>query len=486
MIDRISQIVIDADKRAGYRTEPEPIETMPPGIPYIVGNEAAERFSYYGMRTILFPFMTKFLIDSSGALDVMSEHEANAWSHTFFSAVYFIPLLGGMLADTLIGKYRTIVILSLVYCCGHLALALDDTRMGLLIGLALIALGAGGIKPCVSAHVGDQFSRENQHLLPKVYGWFYFSINFGSFFSTLLTPAILNRQGRFEQWIPADVRTPSLAFALPGVLMFLATLVFWLGRRKYAHIPPRGKQFLRDLLSREGLGVLLRLGALYLFVAFFWCLYDQTATSWVAQAERMDRNSPVLAMALKIVSLGFVAPREEIAAEQVQAINPLLIMLLIPIFNYVIYPVVNRFVTLTPLRRIGIGFVLTVLSFLLVWRIEGWLSAGLTVSIWWQLAAFVIITAGEVMVSITVLEYSYTQAPPSMKSFVMSLNMLSVSLGNMIAATVNGVISSGTVAEALKGPNYFLFFAALLTVVTVGYIFASQRFPEHTYVQGVD
>src|SRR3569833_4179068 len=98
------------------------------------------------------------------------------------------------------------------------------------MGLSLIALGAGGIKPCVSAHVGDQFGEKNQYLLPKVYGWIYFSINFGSFFSTLLPPAILNGQGKFGDWVPAEQRT-QFAFGLPGLLMLIATIVIWNGRR---------------------------------------------------------------------------------------------------------------------------------------------------------------------------------------------------------------------------------------------------------------
>lgn len=466
-----------------YRTSPEPISTMPAGIPYIVGNEAAERFSYYGMRTVLYPFMTKFLLDSAGNPDVMQEHEATAYAHTFYSAVYFFPLLGALVADGFFGKYRTIVWLSLVYCVGHLMLSLDETRTGLLLGLSLIAVGAGGIKPCVSAHVGDQFGERNKHLLPKVYGWFYFAINFGAFYSTLITPAILNRKGRFAEWIPADVSSASLAFGLPGVLMLLATIVFWLGRNKFAHIPAGGTQFIRDSFSREGLGVILRLGLLYLFVAFFWCLYDQTSTSWVAQAEDLDRKSPLLSRILQIFSLGLLNVGDEVSAESVQAVNPLLIMLLIPTFNYLIYPLVNRFFTLTPLRKVGIGMYLTVAAFLLIYAIDLRIDAGDRVSVWWQILAFVILTSGEVMVSITVLEYSYTQAPPTMKSFVMSLNMLSVSLGNLIAAGVNKVISSGTMAEQLKGPTYFLFFAILLGTTSFVYVFAARKFPEKAYIQ---
>ena len=95
-----------------------------------------------------------------------------------WQAVYFLPIAGAILAEAFLGKYKTIFWLSIVYCAGHFMLALDDTRTGLMIGLGLIALGSGGIKPCVSAHVGDQFGKTNHHLLSKIYNWFYFSINF--------------------------------------------------------------------------------------------------------------------------------------------------------------------------------------------------------------------------------------------------------------------------------------------------------------------
>ena len=163
---------------AKYKTAPVASPSIPSGIPYIVANEAAERFSYYGMRAILVVFMTQYLMNAAGELDLMSEHEAQGYFHLFVSAVYFMPVFGALLADGVIGKYRTILFLSLFYCVGHFALAMDDTRMGLLIGLGLIAVGAGGIKPCVSAHLGDQFGASNHHLLSRVFGWFYFSSNF--------------------------------------------------------------------------------------------------------------------------------------------------------------------------------------------------------------------------------------------------------------------------------------------------------------------
>ena len=175
--------------RSQYRTAPEVSREMPKGIPYIIGNEAAERFSFYGMKGILVIFMTRYLMDGSGSAAVMGDAEARSWYHLFTSAVYFTPIFGALLADLFFGKYRTIIGLSLVYCLGHLALALDDTRLGLGLGLGLIAAGSGGIKPCVSAHVGDQFADTNAPLLERAFGFFYFAINLGAFVSMLLTPS---------------------------------------------------------------------------------------------------------------------------------------------------------------------------------------------------------------------------------------------------------------------------------------------------------
>ena len=255
-----------------YRTAPVAQTGMPAGIPYIIGNEAAERFSYYGMRAILVVFMTQYLMGSGGMTAVMGEEEAKGWFHLFVSAVYVTPLLGALLSDGLLGKYRTIILLSLVYCAGHFSLALDDSRWGLAIGLGLIALGAGGIKPCVSAHVGDQFGQTNRGLLSRAFAWFYFAINLGAFVSSLATPWLLETWGS------------SVAFSVPGVLMLIATLTFWAGRHRFVHIPPGGMRFVREAFSGIGLGAIGRLCLIYLFVAMFWALFDQTASSWVLQA----------------------------------------------------------------------------------------------------------------------------------------------------------------------------------------------------------
>ena len=399
---------------APYLTAPVKSKELPKGIPYIIGNEAAERYSFYGMKAILVIFMTKYLMDSDGARAPMSETEATTWFHLFNSAVYFTPLLGAIVADAFFGKYKTIVSLSIVYCLGHLALALDETRLGLAVGLTLIAIGAGGIKPCVSAHVGDQFGKSNGHLLTKIFGWFYFSINLGAFASQIMTPILLDRFGQH------------IAFGVPGGFMLLATIVFWMGRREFVHIPAGGMDFLRETFSKEGLKIIGRLCIIYLFVAVFWALFDQSGSKWVLQADRMDRNW-----------LGI-----EWLPSQINAINPIMIMVFIPIFAWLIYPGLNKVFPLTPLRKMGIGFFVAVPSFLIPAWIELQINAGHLPNIIWQLLAYVFLTAAEVFISITALEFSYTQAPKKMKSLILGFFLMSVSMGNLFTAGVNHFIQN--------------------------------------------
>jgi POT family proton-dependent oligopeptide transporter len=429
-----------------YRTAPLAIPSMPPGIPFLVANEAAERFSYYGMRAILVVFMTQSL--------AMPAEEAQSWFHLFVAATYVTPLLGALLADGILGKYRTIVGLSLVYCLGHLVLSLDATFSSLLLGQGLIALGAGGIKPCVSAHLGDQFGTTNQHLISHAFGWFYFAINLGAFAAMLITPYLLHRFG------------PSVAFAVPGILMAIATLIFWSGRFRYAHIPPQGLGFLREVLSRNGLKVLGRLGGIYLFVAMFWALFDQTGSSWVLQAQKLDR-----------LLLGY-----EILPSQLQAANPLLIMVLVPLFSYCL-PRLERILTFSPLAKIFCGMCLTALAFTVAAWLQMEIDVGRSPSIAWQLLAYLILTTAEVMVSIPCLEFSYTQAPNSMKSLVMAFFLLSVAAGNLFTSAVNFLLQTPAGENLLPGAAYFWFFTAAMGITALLFLLVARYYRGQTYLQ---
>lgn len=431
----------------------------PKGIPYIIGNELAERFSYYGMRAILVVFMTQYLMSGSKA-DPMNENEATTWYHIFSMANYFFPIIGAIVSDVFWGKYKTIIWLSIVYVLGHLALAIDESRIGLSIGLTLIAIGSGGIKPCVSAHVGDQFTDKNKLLLEKIFSYFYFSINFGAAISTILIPVLLERYG------------PHVAFGVPGLLMLFATIVFFMGRKVFIAIPPVGwKTYKKDIFSPRGKKAIYNLSIMYLFVSVFWSLFDQQGSSWVLQAEKMD----------KVVNLGFV--KFDLLASQIQAINPLLILIFIPLFTYGLYPLISKVFPLTALRKISIGMFIASFSFAIIAVAETSITAGGRPSILWQFAAYLILSAAEVMVSITGLEFSYTQSPNSMKSFVMGLWLLGVSLGNGVTAVINMLIVNKDGTYKLTGSEYFWFFAGLMFITAIAFVFVAMRYKTENYIQ---
>ncbi|HTX65376.1 MAG TPA: POT family MFS transporter [Opitutaceae bacterium] len=439
-----------------FRTTPVNTDRMPPGILYIVLNEAAERFNYYGLNSVLVVFMTRYLLDPAGHAAPMTEAHANAWYHIFVSCVYFLPILGAFLADAVLGKYRTVLYLSLTYCLGNFALAADHTRLGLVAGLGLIALGSGGIKPCVSANVGDQFGAANQHLLARVFSWFYFAINFGSAFSTLLIPWLLDRSG------------PRLAFAVPGVFMILATLVFWLGRRQFVHVPPVGvATYVRALGKSENLRALGNLLILVPFAAVFWGLWQQNFSSWVLQAYHLNRH---------LFGVDWLPA-------QIQTVNPLFILVMLPLFSYAVYPALNRVFPLSPLRKIGLGLFCMVGAFAIVAWIQTRIDAGGHPTVLWQILAFLVLTAAEILVSVTHLEFAYTQAPREMKSLVMCTYLGAVALGNVFTAAVDFFIQNPDGTVKLAGASYFWFFAAVMAATAVVFVFAAGFYKGRTYTQ---
>jgi POT family proton-dependent oligopeptide transporter len=473
-----------------YLTSPPKITTMPPGVPYIVGNEAAERFSYYGMNSILTIFMAKYLLDKSGHLSVMTPANAEAWYHTFVSALYFLPIFGAILADAVFGKFWVVFWISIVYCLGHATLALIgsgvahmiEPRYLLAIGLLLIAIGAGGIKPCVSTNVGDQFGESNKHLLTRVFNWFYFSINAGSAFSTLLIPWLLEPASSLPGWVtnlfPASVcnflvsprlHSPDVAFGTPGVFMAIATIIFWMGRKKFVHIPPVGlRNYAREIFNKETGKILLNVMMPVPFVMIFWALWQQNFSSWIVQAESMDRH---------FFGVDWLS-------SQIQTVNPLFILIMLPVFSYWLYPFVEKFVRLTPLRKIGAGLFVTAASFFIVAMIQTRIDAGARPNIVWQIWAFVVLTAGETLVSPTHLEFSYTQGPVKLKSLVMCTYLLAVSLGNQFTAVVNFVIQNPDGSVKLQGTSYFMFFVWVMLGTAVLFAIVAPFYKGRTFLQG--
>jgi POT family proton-dependent oligopeptide transporter len=511
------------------------LSRWPRQIKYIVGNEACERFSYYGMRSILAGYITGEV--ARGGLG-QSPDVSTEVMHLFVFVNYFMPLLGAWLSDKIIGRYRTILWVSLFYCAGHGVLACSDFAGGvhgkmmcLFIGLGLIAFGSGGIKPCVSAFVGDQFKPEQSDLLQKAYGAFYWSINLGSFFSFFAIPWVKNHRGY------------SAAFAVPGVLMAIATFIFWLGRKHYLNVPPSretksagffkvfwyalnskrqpGQSFWeparnrfteQEVAAAKSVGPILGLFAL---IPPFWSLFDQTNSTWVLQGKKMLEfrlgeisafqpllsywtlisicfglalfvgllvlifkkksalgylNTILLGAAAIILSalLGwFISylPEYTIGNEQMQSMNPFLVMILVPILTLLVYPRVGRLAS--PLRRMSAGMFIAASSFLVVAWLQRQIDAGHQLSVLWQIIPYIILTTAEVLISTTGLEFAFREAAPEMKSLIMSFWLLTVAFGNLLVAVVTKIFSTPGNGEGSISAPRFVMYAGLTFAVAI-------------------
>ncbi len=327
-------------------------------------------------------------------------------------------MIGAIISDVFWGKFRTIMVFSIVYAIGCVLLALfGSTTAALAVSLFLVALGTGGIKPCVSTNVGDQFTAKNQHLIERAF--------------SLLLPRDQRRLVDLHLLVPgaaqrSELGSASWAFGLPAAMMMLATLVFCAGRKRYAHVPPAGKAWLKDIFSKEGVKLIANLVVIYFFVAIFWMLWDQSnGNTWTLQAA-------VLAHGQEPRLRHHAAARAAAGGERP------------------VHPRAGADLHLRHLpaarasssrsrrcARSASGLFTVAASFLIVAWIEKRIQGGHMVSAWWQILAYVVLTASEMLVSITALEFSYKQAPLRMKSFIMALFLLSTSLGNLGIAAVN-------------------------------------------------
>lgn len=519
-----------------------PKAKLPPQIPFIIGNEAAERFSFYGMRNVLTNFLVGYLL--IGLAEPERQAAAKEVFHVFVMGVYFFPLLGGWLSDRYLGKYRTIFWLSLVYCVGQVLLAASvESKPGFYAGLFLIALGSGGIKPCVSAFVGDQFDQSNKHLAKLVFDAFYWIINFGSFFASLLIPPLLAPKPTTITWNDAalftlDTPLPRAAFGIPAILMVVATVIFWAGRRKYVNVPPtpsdphsfskvcltalhaRAKDQLAFVLvivglvgvvgalvtipwlgvvagvclaitvflafagagvwrlldqakgkhpdeDVDGVRAVLRVLVIFALVTPFWSLFDQKASTWILQGNTMTLP-------------GWSWFK---SAAQMQALNPLLVMLLIPFNNVVLYPVLRKLgVEPSPLRRMGTGIAFSGLAWIAAAVIQLVMDGGQQLPVLWQSVPYLLLTFGEVLVSATGLEFAYSQAPAKLKGVLMSFWSLSVTIGNLWVLVVNASVKNEAVTQAIKDTGFgvmafqMFFFAGFAFAAAAAFAWYAKRY----------
>ncbi|KAM9851239.1 solute carrier family 15 member 1-like [Aulostomus maculatus] len=379
----------DPEKEKKSKGTDKTVCGYPISIFFIVVNEFCERFSYYGMRAVLVLYFKYFLS--------WSDDLATSIYHTFVALCYLTPILGAIVADSWLGKFKTIIYLSIVYAIGQVAMAVsavhditdtnkdgkpDDMTFHVvmaMVGLFLIALGTGGIKPCVAAFGGDQFKDHQENQRRTFFSIFYLCINGGSLLSTIITP-ILRAQ---ECGIHSKQSCYPLAFGVPAALMVVALVVFIVGSGLYYKAEPQGnimldvckcigfalknryrhrsKRFPKrqhwmdwadekyDKLLIAQIKMVLRVLFLYIPLPMFWTLFDQKGSRWTLQATTMDGNFGALV----------------IQPDQMQTVNPILILTLVPIMDSLIYPLIKKCgFNFTPLKRMTVGMLLAAVAFI--------------------------------------------------------------------------------------------------------------------------
>ncbi|MGE0533989.1 MAG: peptide MFS transporter [Pirellulales bacterium] len=447
----------------------------PIGFWFIFWGELAERCSYYGMRAILLLYM----INRLGFSEV--DGEASKIMHYFMASCYFLPLLGGWIADNYLGKYWTIVGFSLPYILGHFVLGIEN-RTCLFIALGLLAMGTGVIKPNISTLMGltyDQRRPGNEQLRSDAFSIFYAAINIGSAISTTLLPSVRDAYGY------------QIAFLVPAALMVVAFFFFTIGKRFYAveTIRPRVSFALFKSLwsmlqlifstvngNAEGarrsaleltrvapewrlqLDVLYRLSGVLLIVTAFWMIFDQHASTWTLFAkDHLDLE----------VRIGSFS--KTLAPDQIQSLNPWFIIALLPVMA-IVWRMLPKFgIHLKPTSKMAIGFVLTG-SCMALMCLAAYRAGEGRVSVAWQIAAYLLITVAEICISVVGLELSFSVAPRTMKSFVSACWLMPVGIANLLNAKI-------TPLYAHMGPTQFFGVLALVLVpVTIVFLIVAAWF----------
>ncbi|OIR58786.1 MAG: dipeptide/tripeptide permease [Amphiamblys sp. WSBS2006] len=450
---------------------------------FIVFVEFCERISFFGLRLLLPSYLNRRLF--------FTEKSTTITVHLFSFGCFFSPLLGGVLSDNLLGRYRTIVSFLCVFFVGACFLffsaVYEAGSVGCLCGLALVAAGTGGIKPCISSFGADQFPRESMHLLPVFFSVFYVVINVGSMISMCVIPLVTNSVSCFgrDQCYPLGFGIPA---ALIGAALFCFVLfsgiyvrreatgglfcgivgawwcsvcskkgnaLFWMNAA-----PEYSEEFLQDVMRLMSL-----LGVISPLV-FFWALYEQQGSSWVFQGKKLDGGFMLFSGSFTVY------------AEQMLVLNTVLVIVLVPVVEKWICPFFGRYFSAPTLfGRMRTGMVFGVVSFLCAAVLEAEImkrGAG-RVSLLWQIPQFFFMALAEVLVAVPGLSLVYTEAPETMKSLCLAGWFMAIAFGNIIVIFFE-MTETASFGEERKNIFIFSLYAGLLGVFSVVFVLLSSLF----------
>jgi proton-dependent oligopeptide transporter, POT family len=474
-------MVLDTENAiADSASAPAARTSHPIGFWFFFWGEFAERASYYGMRTILALYLTSvmgFAATTAGPIQ-----------YRFKAAVYFLPLLGGFIADRFFGKYWTIVGFSIPYVAGHFILGIPQP-IAVYIALALLAGGSGVIKPNISTLMGKTYDEQRpgqEKLLSSAFLWFYFSINIGSLISTFALPAIRDHYAGLHPDKAGLQHAYALAFQFPAWLMVAALIIFAAGKPFYAK-DQRVRRTVTPEERAERWKTLMKLAGIFALIIFFWVPYEHNDTIWVW----FIRDYVHLPHLPNIPALGFDS-QHSVAPDQVQSLNPLFVLIFAPFCVWFFKKIDPNNRVFTTTNRMLLGFATGVVSALLMW-VAGTLAAGSPaapegfvvpeaqkISIFWPVAAYITLTLAEVLIYGTGLELSYTAAPQSMKGFITGCFLATIMIADLIndrmSQLYGGSLSDSLANRGRLSPAAFFGVMFLISVAAmIGFFILGRR-----------
>eukprot|EP00250_Pteridium_aquilinum_P004753 c14952_g1_i1 orf=60-1862(+) len=488
--------------------------------PFILGNECCERLAYYGINTNLVVFLTKKLNQSNAAATV----NVTNWAGT----CYITPLIGAFFADAYLGRYWTIAGFSSIYFVGMVLLTLTTAVPSLVppkngnatsgqlaafyVALYLIALGTGGIKPCVSSFGADQFddndAREKKNKV-SFFNWFYFSINIGALISSSVLVYIQDN----VSW--------TWGFGIPAVMMGVAIVSFFSGTPLFRHQKPGGSpvtrifQVFTAAIQRHRMATVSDANQLHEtkdcaiqgsrkleHTKFFRCL-DKAATK--ADAEKGEASAwnlctvtqveevKILFRILPIWATGIVfatvysqmstlfvvqgegmdisvGPHFKIPAASLSIFDTLSVILWVPVYDRLIVPIVRQYTGdvrgFTQLQRMGIGLMISITAMIAAAILEikrltmardlnlldpALATPAVPISIFWQVPQYFLVGAAEVFTFIGQIEFFYDQAPDAMRSLCSALSLTTVALGSYLSSLLVTIVTKITARDNKPG-----------------------------------
>jgi POT family proton-dependent oligopeptide transporter len=424
----------------------------PRALAYLFATEMWERFSYYGMRALLVLYMLKYLFAPQRAGEVfglaglqsalesvfgpLAPQPLASQIYGFYTGlVYLTPILGGLLADRLLGQRRTVIIGATLMAIGHFMMAFEYL---FLFALGLLILGNGAFKPNISTQVGALYPPGDRRR-DRAFSIFYVGINLGAF----LAPLICGTLGEELGW--------HYGFAAAGVGMTLSLIIYLAATPNLPKDAFEKRAALHAPLDRTAWQSIIALLLLFAPISLFWATYEQqgnTITLWADQFT--DRHF-----------LG-----GEIPVTWFQAFNPFMIFAFTPfIVALWRWQGQNEPSTAT---KLAIGCLITALAYLIMVA-AAWNTGGGKASWLWLLAYFVVITIGELYVSPTSLSLVTKIAPASLLSMMMGVWLSTSFVGGFLAGYL------GTFWSSMEKPYFFLMLA--LVSAASGIVIAFLRRP---------